>query len=83
MTTTSTAAAQLASLEAQLNVIAGRPLALTIRGARAFTFSFNEYDPAAGARVARFFAPMAATTVEADAECGTFVYVDVPDTLHA
>ncbi|AOJ86701.1 hypothetical protein WS87_08465 [Burkholderia sp. MSMB0856] len=83
MITTSTAATQLTALEAQLNAIAGRPLELTIRGARAFTFSFDEYDPAAGARVARFFSPMAVATVEADAECGTFVYVDVPETLHS
>ncbi|MDN7790472.1 hypothetical protein QZM66_23180 [Burkholderia contaminans] len=82
MTTTSTAATQLASLEAQLNVIAGRPLELTIRGARAFTFSFDEYDPAAGARVARFFTPVAIATVDADVECGTHIYVDVPEALH-
>ncbi|WP_175689671.1 hypothetical protein [Burkholderia anthina] len=83
MTTTSTAAAELTRLESSLQAVAGRPLELTIRGARAFTFSFDAYDPAAGARVARFFASMAVATVEADVECGTHVYVDVPETLHA
>ena len=83
MTTISTAAAELTRLESSLHAIAGRPLELTIRGARAFTFSFDEYDPAVGARVARFFAPMAVATVDADVECGMHIYVDVPEALHA
>jgi hypothetical protein len=62
---------------AALSKIAGYPVELTIRGERAFTFSFDAADRAAGERVAAFFAAAATVSVDVDDECGTCVYVNI------
>jgi len=60
-----------------LDHVAGRPIEITVRGPRSFTFSFDAIDPPATEAICGFFAdsPAVLSVVE-DAECGTFIYCD-------
>ena len=63
--------------EAQISKIAGATVELTIRGERSFTFSLDEVNEKAAAKIAKFFEGQAAVSVTHDEECGSFVYVEV------
>ena len=71
-----TNAARKASLEATMSKIVGKPVDLTIRGAKSFTFSTEVVDPALGDVIAAYFGKLAVVTVEHDDECGSFAYVE-------
>lgn len=66
-------------LEQILSGIAGRPVEITIRGERAFTWWMDAADPEAAAKLAAFAKADPRVTVEStmDPETGTCVYVDV------
>lgn len=66
-----------ANLESQLSAIAGETVEVTIRGLRQFTFSFESVNQTATNAIVNFFGSQAALTVEADDECGTFIYAEV------
>lgn len=68
--------AQVAAMEAKLSKVAGAAVELTIRAEKSFTFSFEEVNEAAAAKLAKFFEGQAKVEVEHDEECGSFVYVD-------
>lgn len=65
------------SLVDRLSAIAGKPVEITVRGDRSFTISTEHEDHVAGARLADFFSGQAAVSVVHDAECGTFIYLDL------
>lgn len=67
-----------ARLEDIMSKIAGYPVEITIRGERAFTFSFESVDTNAGDKLAAFMKDGGANvSVETDAELEmTFVYAD-------
>lgn len=66
------------ALETQLTGIAGRPVEVTVRGDRKFTFSFDGQCEAAVAAVRRFFGSLARMTSSYDEECDlTCIYADV------
>lgn len=66
-----------AKLETTLSAVAGYPVEITIRGERAFTFSFDAIDPRAGQKLAAFMGATAKTSIATDAELEmTFVYVE-------
>jgi phosphatidylserine decarboxylase len=65
------------ALENQLSQIAGLPVEVTIRGLRAFTFSFESVNASAVAAIENFFAGNLKMTVETDDECGTFIYATI------
>lgn len=73
MNTTATASKQ--AIEAKLSAIAGHAVEVTVRGDRAFTFSFDALDPYAAQRLADTV-PGEIVNIVADAECGTFIYVN-------
>lgn len=60
-----------------INKIAGREVEITIRGDRAFTFSFDGIDKKATAAIVQFFNGQAKLEICEDAECGTFIYADI------
>lgn len=61
-----------------INQVAGSEVEITIRGERNFTFSFDCLDVAATQKIRAFFKNAAKKIeIEADAECGTFIYVDI------
>ncbi len=66
-----------ANLENQLCQIAGVPVEVTVRGLRAFTFSFETVDAKAVAAIEKYFGDLAKLEVEVDEECGTFIYATV------
>lgn len=68
--------AQVAAMEAKMSQVAGAPVELTIRGDKAFTFSFETMNEEAASKLAKFFESEANVCVEHDLECGSFVYVD-------
>lgn len=63
------------SLEQRFSGIVGRPVELTVRGEREFTFSTETVCDDLPARVAAFFGPLASVTAAHDPECGSFAYV--------
>lgn len=71
-------AARKIALEARISDLVGAPVTLTVRNDRAFTFSTDEVCDHLGDRIAAFFGKLAAVTVQHDAECGSFAYVQVP-----
>lgn len=60
---------------AKMKEICGVAPELTIRGDKAFTFSFENVERVAGEKLAKFFADYV-VSVDHDEECGTCVYVD-------
>lgn len=67
-----------AALESQLTQIAGLPIEVTVRGDRAFTFSFEGQCEAAVAAVVKFFGSFAKMAASYDHECDfTCIYADV------
>lgn len=70
-----TAAEHKAKLEKELSLVAGRPVEITVRGDRAFTFAFNGICELAVVRIKRFL--RVPVEVEQDDEIGTFIYADV------
>lgn len=60
---------------ATLESICGIRPEITIRGEKAFTFSFDSVEREAAEKLARFFAGHQAS-IDHDDECGTCVYVD-------
>lgn len=69
--------ARLDNISRRLGEALGLPVAITIRGAGAFTFSTETVAPELGDRVKAFVGNLATVTVEHDAECGSFAYIDV------
>jgi hypothetical protein len=63
------------ALEAKLSAVAGRPVEITIRGERAFTFWFDGIDAAAAQRLAAT-TDGEKVTIESDADLGTCVYIN-------
>lgn len=64
-------------LMAHIAAVAGKTPELTIRGPRAFTFSYETVEREAADKLVAYFSPLARVSVEHDAECGTFIYLDV------
>lgn len=78
-----TKTAQAARLEAIMSDVATHPVELTIRGARNFTFSTDDYKPEIEQKIAAYFGNAATVTghhvdpaEDEDGMGGSFVYVD-------
>jgi hypothetical protein len=65
------------NLEARMTALVGKPVELTVRGEKAFTFSTETVTADLGERIAAFFGALATVRVEHDEECGSFAYVEV------
>jgi hypothetical protein len=66
-----------ARLEALMSTLIGKPVCLTVRGPKSFTFSTDDVTARIGEAVAGFFGALATVTTDHDAECGSFAYVEV------
>ena len=64
-------------LQNHISRVAGVPVEITVRADRAFTYSFDGINDDAARRIVGFFGGMVRSEVCADAECGTFVYIDL------
>jgi hypothetical protein len=66
------------AFEARIAALVGKPVELTVRGDRSFTFSTDDVTPDLGDKLAAFFGNLATVTADHDDECGTCAYVEVP-----
>jgi hypothetical protein len=66
-----------ARLEARMTALVGANVELTVRGARAFTFSTEAVTPTLGDVIAAFFGNLATVTTDHDEEIGSFAFVEV------
>ena len=67
----------LNKMTAKISDVAGREIEITVRGLRAFTFSFDGRDDVASAKLAAFFASEAKVVCEYDEECDqTCIFID-------
>jgi hypothetical protein len=66
-------------LEARMSALVGKPVDLTVRGARSFTFSTETVTADLGERIANFLGDLATVRIEHDEECGSFAYVEVSE----
>lgn len=60
---------------AKMKAICGVAPEITIRGEKKFTFSFENVERVAAAKLSKFFSDYV-VSVDHDEECGTCVYVD-------
>lgn len=59
---------------ASIDKVAGRPVEITWRGDKKFTFSYEVIDNQATCKIMEFFKGLADFEVVQDEECGTFIY---------